>query len=147
MDAPNEGLDIRSCPILELWRDDVETLETQLELLVSEERLCAGTGEEVIAEHGFRGDFNAVVNQMRNLLEMIKAKPYTESDRMQVLQRYERYATYMNNRKEAYEEAISECVKKHTIDGLMEASRYAESYHQLKDTLHNKKECICFTNW
>jgi len=139
-------LDFENCPISELWKYDVDRLETQLYMLESEHRLCGGTGEDVVAEFGFKGDYGSVLVQLRQLIDTIKATPYTESDREEVLCRLDRFMEYVHNKCDPYHDEILKCVKKHTIDGLHEAVELAAHKKSLGKTLHDKKECLCYTN-
>lgn len=139
-------LDIENCPINELWKYDVDRLETQLYMLESEHRLCGGTGEDVIAEFGFKGDYGSVLVQLRQLLDYVKENPYDENDRSKVLNRLDKFAEYVHNKCDPYHDEILKCVKKHTMDGLNEAVELAAHKKSLSITLHDKKECLCYTN-
>lgn len=146
MDDELTDINVETCPINELWEFDVERLETYLFMLETEHRLCLGTGEDVIAEFGFKGNYGSVLMQLREVIDKIKELPYTEADRAIVLQRLDRYTEHLHNKCDPYHDEILKKVRKHTMEGLTEALDLASQKRSLNRMLHEKKECLCYVN-
>ena len=142
----NGGMDFMSTPIETLWKEDIEWLDNRIFMLEAEGRLCGGTGEEIIAEFGFRGNYDTVLTKLKEFTEKIKSKPYKEIERFDVLKRSEKYVEYRKSNKDVYIDKMKDSIKKYTMEGLTEALEISNAKYKMNEVLHEKKECICFIN-
>jgi hypothetical protein len=142
----NGEVDVMATPIKELWKDDIEWIENRIFFLEQEGRLCRGTGEEVIAEFGFKGNYDDVLRQLKELLETVNNNPYIETDKFEIRDRMIKYAEYKQSHRDIYMDKAKDAMKKKTMEGITEAVQISHAKRKLHDLLHEKKECICFLN-
>jgi len=136
-------------PIEQVWEHELEWINNRIQLLKDEGRLCMGTGEEVIAEFGLTGDYDNVLQELIFLFSSVKANPYTEADRFDVIVRHNRFVEHKNEIEDIYEQRIKESFnarKSQGVQSIIDAANTLDQKKNYLSMLHDKKECACYFN-
>lgn len=157
-----EGVDYASAPMHLVWQEDLQWIEDRKQCLEEDGRLCKSTGLEILAEFQFKGCYPAVLNQLNSLIKYVKENPYTESDRLSVIERRSRYDDYWLYKEDSYSNLIHSSIREHRLkdkDNLssVECDELVSSHiKHIADimvakssrdaNLHDKKECVCYCN-
>ncbi len=138
----NDYLNASSEDIIE---GETVRLRTQIEMLRSNGNLCCEEGRELVSEFGFKGNMESVINQVENYIESISNTELCITDRIEILNRRVQasksvhYEDKLNPYKEKFKKALEQ-------GDVGEALLASENMQTLQKTLHEKKECLCYTN-
>jgi flagellar motor component MotA len=108
-----------------------------------ENRLCGETGEAVVAEFGFKGDFESVKQQLWSLMDDIRKKGLKESDRNELFVRHQRLLKHQLEQDNNPYLVKYNAIRK---QGLEKAIKILDAMRKSKENLHKSKECLCFNN-
>ena len=122
---------------------EIERLRALLASLNRTKRLCSYDGSIVVAEFGFKGTLQDVRRQLFNLRERYMKQGITEEDREEMEINWERLSNHMRSQNE---DGLKEECRKNVLTDLDKAWTYARAMHRREDEIHEKKECLCYSN-
>lgn len=138
--------------VIDYKQDDLETirqyeikrLKPILKALNQAKRLCSKIGTQVIIEFGFNGDLEYVREQLSQKIEAYQAAKFKKTYRTTLLENHKRLKKAMQeDTKDFYEQTGITLIEQGNV---LEAFRVAQVNHRRNKTLHDKKECLCYTN-
>ena len=106
-------------------------------------RLCSEVGEAIVAEFKFKGDFQSVCLQLQELKKKIQKEGFQEEDRNEL---FARHQYLIKHRKRVNSNPYNVEYKKLALSDIENAIRILDAKAASEKNLHEKKECLCFTN-
>ena len=145
MDITPIYLDYITAPLEDIVKGEIYRLESSLTDLKEEGRLCGEEGRYIVAEFDFKGDMNAVAEQLEQHIQSLRENGLTDSDRVPTQERYMRGCTLHaieNDEVEMHTE-FKKAMRTGDVSTMMKITNRNE---RLRETMHEKKECLCYTN-
>lgn len=133
-------------PLKIITKHEINRLNGLLFRMETAKRLCESAGAEVIHEFGFKGDLNAVREQLIELLDRYAIEGIHDSERPRLIENEtKRLKWYADENKS--NEYYSQKIKEYHRAGNLDKMHDMLAKQRLRTiNLHNKKECLCFTN-
>lgn len=128
-----------------LIQAEQEHVSDMITMLESSECLCDDIGCSIVAEYGFKGDKEAVLDQLLSYGHSIEN--FTDDDRAGLLKRKEKYFLFFQqNDNDAQNQAIIKLLQANTMEAVAEIGNVMEDKMMLRKIAHDNKMCLCFTN-
>lgn len=138
------GVDYSTVTLEELKNEELGHVAIQLLDLAETKRLCSITGREVIAEYGFKGTFNQVVEQLNEYSLHIEKEGLTEEDRKNITMRKLKLDLHIEMEgSEEHTQEMLKAIKKNDESLVIDM---ALQKHMLQKILHDQGMCECFNN-
>jgi len=125
-------------------------LEGLYDSLKREGVLCSVTGSLIVSVYRFKGDYNEVLIKFRNYIDRVKnIQNLTESIRQDLYIKHGMINNYEN--PNPYWRMVDEIKKIHysniTPDDIAKQNQLICKAIENEKILHDKKECLCFSNF
>jgi len=139
------NLDYLTAPLDDIVKGEVSRINLLLEDLKEEGRLCGEAGRYLIAQFKFKGDMDAVIKEAEEYIEHLKTNGLTDAERVpfdaQLMRGNERY--YEEKDEVESREEFKTSMKNGDTESMFIALNRTLN---IRDNMHNKKECICYCN-
>lgn len=142
MDITPINLDYLKASLDDIVKGEVARLELMIQELKEDGKLCCETGRELVAEFGFKGDINQVIEQVEDYITDIETNGISDSDRI-TLQERRIAAANSDLTENIYMEKFKEAMEKGDTKIMIELAQRKSNLHEM---LHEKKECLCYSN-
>jgi len=142
MDITPINLDYLTRSLEDIANGEVARLELMVDELRENGRLCSEVGRELVAEFGYKGNLEEVAQQIEVTIKHIKDNGLSDLDRIEFQERRIK-ATESLIDDEFFNEKFKEAMEKGNLDEMADIIEHKENLHEL---LHQKKECLCYTN-
>ena len=124
---------------------EINRHQENLDGLKSNGKLCCDDGRFIVAEMGFKGNTEQVIEQMEQHIQNLKDNGLKDTDRVPMQEAY-MYACTMFameqediNNKETFNKAL--------IEGdATKMMQIIEQTTNMKQSMHDRKECLCYIN-
>jgi hypothetical protein len=121
---------------LEFLQDtEITRLDRRLRHLGFEECLCGSTGRELLAEYGWDGSLEEILERGESLLEVLQEREMTEIDRLEWIDRRCRLLRYRYFRRQQIQAAYPA----RRVGPSPQIQRWI-----LERRMHRRKECLCY---
>lgn len=123
-------------------KGEIARLELMIAELKDEGRLCCDTGRELVAEFGFKGNITQVIEQVEEYIAKMDTDGITDADRVPMQDRRIQAAN-SDLTEDIYQQKFKEAMEKGDTELMMELVQRKSDLHEM---LHEKKECLCYSN-
>jgi len=130
--------------LAEIVKYEKKRLKRLVNELNKEEKLCGITGKKIISEFGFKGNIGAVRQQLLLLIERYSTEGFSDKERKEIVENQIKASIAL---QEAHNDNYKQDALKHMANG--DFTKFMDALHNKLDrdgNLHEKKECICYTN-
>lgn len=124
---------------------EIHRLSFNLEGLKESGRLCSDDGRFIVLEFGFKGDTDSVIKQMEEHIQNLKDNGIKDTDRVNMQSNYMNACTIfaIEEDETKHRELFKDAMKKGDINKMQ---AIVENIHSVGNTIHDKKECLCYSN-
>jgi len=142
MDITPINLDYLSRSLEDITEGEIVRLELMVEELKTSGRLCSETGRELVAEFGYKGNLDEVIQQVEVTIKHIKDNGLSDIDRVELQERRIKGANALLD-DSYFDYKFKEAMEKGDVKLMNELVENKANLHEL---LHEKKECLCYCN-
>ena len=124
---------------------EINRHRSNLEGLIEDGKLCCDDGRFIVAEFGFKGDTQAVIEQMEAHIENLETNGIKDTDRVPMQEAYmnacDSFA--IENDETGDNDNFKEALKSGDITLAM---NFLDNSLNRRKQIHDKKECLCYCN-
>jgi hypothetical protein len=120
---------------------EVNKLEGLIKELNQTDKLCSMIGQTVVAEFGFKGNLQAVQEQLKELKKRYVEEGLKEKDRPILIANDLSLIVFLKQ-----DDVYSTEFKKLLTKDFKKAMEYNRAFLNREKVLHEKKECLCYNN-
>jgi len=141
-----EEVDYEKSPMSKIRVSEIRRLDSLLFIMERLDKLCDRDAHRVAIEFGFKGDIEAVRSQLIHTLDRYALQGMKPTERLTLRLNEDRVNDWFDSVKCQDKFYKLEIKKAITENDMGRMSNLTQGLTETKHLLHNKKECVCFTN-